>query len=132
MKNLKENDIVYFLPHLTYGDVIQGKVTQIIKGNVAKIHCFYGIDKDGRIISNENECTKLVNTSMIFSSPTDAYTLRNKIKDNCIKGYCQNIKTVKDLICFPLKHRLSGEEYTDDNAIEAYKIRAKELLGIEL
>lgn len=131
MKNLKENDIVYFLQHWTYGNVIQGKVTRILKDDIVKIHCLHSVDRNGEITSDEYG-EQMVNISKVFPSPVDAYALSDKIKDNCIKGYCQNIKTIEDLIHFPLKHCLNGEEYTDNNAVEAYKIRAKELLDIKL
>lgn len=45
-----------------------------------------------------------------------------------VKKYKAEMKTVRDLIVFPLEHIVSNaEEYSDDAARRAYKERAKEL-----
>ena len=68
----------------------------------------------------------------IWFSAKEAYAEIAARKANNVKIYCDEIVTVKDLLEFPLKHCLDGEEYTDYDAIEAYKKRAKELLKIEI
>lgn len=45
--------------------------------------------------------------------------------------YKESIKTVEDLINFPLSHCFCGEEYTEYEVIAAYKERAKEF-GFEI
>ena len=51
----------------------------------------------------------------------------NKEWKHNINVYKEQIKTVEDLINFPLNHCFNGEEYTDEEAMCAYKERAKEL-----
>ena len=52
--------------------------------------------------------------------------IKEKYK-NDIQKYKNDIKNVEDLINFPLNHCFCGEEYTDYEAVQAYKERAKEL-----
>lgn len=52
--------------------------------------------------------------------------------NNKVKEYCNSIQTVEDLVQFCYDHNMSGEEYTDWEAKKAARIRAKELLGIDL
>lgn len=49
-----------------------------------------------------------------------------------VEKYCSQIKDVKDLVAFCYKHNFSAEEYTEYEAAKAAKIRAKELLDLEL
>lgn len=46
---------------------------------------------------------------------------------NDVQKYKNKIKNIEDLINFPLSHCFCGEEYTEYEAIQAYKERAKEL-----
>ena len=46
--------------------------------------------------------------------------------------YCSKINTIEDLVKFPINHCLNGEEYTNNEAYQAYKIKVKELVGIDL
>lgn len=45
--------------------------------------------------------------------------------------YCKEIKNMDDLLKFPLDHCLCGD-YTDYEAKQAYKIRVKEIVGLNL
>ena len=61
--------------------------------------------------------------------------LRKYVKsrhDDSVKAYCSEIKSVEDLLMFPFKHAFNAEEYSNYEAAEAYVIRAKELLGVEI
>lgn len=49
-----------------------------------------------------------------------------------VKGMKDSIKNLNDLLAFPLDHCFCGEEYTDYDAIKAYKERTFELTGIHL
>ena len=67
------------------------------------------------------------------------YITVDELQENMKKEFAKNvsalkgsIKTVEDLIIFPLMHCLCGEEYTEHEAIHAYKAKAKELLNIDL
>lgn len=67
----------------------------------------------------------------IFSTKEEAHKAIAKEKEKNIKLYCDKIKDVEDLIVFPLIYCISDEEYPNLEAQEAYKIRAKELLGVD-
>ena len=67
----------------------------------------------------------------MFLTEKDAIDVFEKSREELINKYKEEIKTVKDLITFPLVHCLCGE-YANYESIEAYKIRAKELLNIEI
>jgi hypothetical protein len=49
-----------------------------------------------------------------------------------VQKYCDEIKTVEDLLKFPFKYSFNAEEYTNYDAMEAYKIKAKELLNVNI
>lgn len=57
--------------------------------------------------------------------------LKNKYNSQ-VQEYCSEIKTVEDLIRFPFKYSFNAEEYSNYEAAEAYKIRAKELLNVNI
>ncbi len=68
----------------------------------------------------------------IFSTKEDAIAAyKRKSKENIAK-YKAEIKNLNDLLEFPLNHCFCGEEYTDYDAIRAYKTKAFELTGIVL
>lgn len=50
-------------------------------------------------------------------------------RDKIIYDYCKSIKSLEDLLKFPLDNILTGDD-ADEEAFEAYKIRARELTGI--
>ena len=49
-----------------------------------------------------------------------------------VDSYKKSINTIEDFVKFPLKYCFCGEEYTDEQAIIAYKEKAKELFSINL
>ena len=62
-----------------------------------------------------------------FSSP---YVYTHKVL--VVRLDNDEIKSVEDLLKFPFKHAFNAEEYSNYEAAEAYVIRAKELLGVEI
>ena len=97
---------------------------------IKRIDVKYYVDRKGGKICNSYGTThrKIVD---IFDSYEEAY---NKIDENYkkqLKRYDGMIKTIKDLLEFPLNNELCGE-YADVAAIEVYKKKAKELLSVEL
>ena len=128
---MKIGDIVYYYEHWS-DSIIKSEVTEF-SGNkqYAKIHCLSVVDIDGDDICKQYGCeTRLI--SDLYSSHHEAYNTYFIKKNKCIKKYCDIIKTIEDLINFPLHHCICGEEYTNNEAKEAYKIRAKELLNIQV
>lgn len=65
----------------------------------------------------------------IFTTEKDAIEDYGKTRISAIEQYKSEIKNLNDLLQFPLKHFLYGED-TDYEAVEAYKSRANELAGV--
>lgn len=67
-----------------------------------------------------------------FKTIEELYVYIKEQHDIEVQKYCDEIKTVEDLLKFPLKYSFNAEEYTNYDAMEAYKIKAKELLNINI
>lgn len=65
----------------------------------------------------------------IFFTKEDAISAYKTAFNNEVKSYCQEIKTLEDLVKFPIDNCLWGED-TDYPALEAYKIRAREIVTV--
>lgn len=100
----------------------------IIKGTISEIY-----DDGARVkcksISGKNSHDK--------NSFPDTYNCKwENLYPTKLQGktaqYEKEITDVESLVKFALNHPLCAEEYTDYAAIEAYKKRSKDLLGIEL
>lgn len=88
---------------------------------VYKVH---SIDNRGTFGATEN---------CIFAIEKDAHEAYEKSFADLVEQYKDKIKTLKDLLEFPLSHCLAcGEEYTEYEAQKAYRIRANELTGLIL
>lgn len=127
-RKVEINDIVYVICN-DYG--LLGKVIDFFNDDVAKINGVGYTDKDG----NQTESflgTFGVSTEDVFSSAADAYDAIRKKHDELVQKYCDEIKTVEDLVNFPLEHCLIGEEYTEYEAVDAYKIMVQKLLNISV
>lgn len=70
-----------------------------------------------------------VTADNVFSSKLKALAAAEIERQTKISEYKLEIKNLNDLLQFPLHHCLCGDEYTDWNAVEAYKARVKELTG---
>lgn len=68
----------------------------------------------------------------IFDTKKDAISAYKIAFETEVKSYCEQIRTLADLVRFPIDNCLCGEEYTDYPALEAYKIKAKEILNTTL
>lgn len=93
--------------------------------------------------SSTGECVYIVNSvtngytfcateACVFATKKEAHQANIQYITSQIEKYKAEIKDINDLIRFPLKYCFNGEEYTDYEAMKAYKIRAKELIGIDL
>lgn len=71
-------------------------------------------------------------TSKLKALAAAEHKRQAKISEHRISEYKEEIKNLHDLLQFPLKHCLWGDGYTDLEAIDAYKTKVKELIGIEL
>lgn len=121
---------IYVQEHWT-SRIIKSKITGYLE-NGYNIH--YGnmiLDRTGKegdrfigesSVAFENVCL----------TAADAFDKSAREEDAQVKEYVAEIYNIEALIRFPLEHCLNGEEYTDYAAIKAYKIKAKELLNIEI
>lgn len=142
MKEFKHGDYVYFKSanswdewNCYYGRIldtsVEGLRIMIPDGMYCLRDC-YVLDENGDLCRpsgnrylycNKNECAETYDSLI---------GLLRQNYDNKIQEYYNEIETIEDLIRFPLHHCFNGEEYTDWQAVEAYKIRAKELVGVGL
>lgn len=115
---VKIDQIVYYQEPWS-GCIARAKIIEIINDTVVKLKCGtygtrnYPIDK---LYISVDETKKAIEEK--FANDVQA------LKDS--------IKTIEDLLMFPLLHCLCGEEYTEYEAIHAYKAKVKELLNIDL
>lgn len=69
----------------------------------------------------------------VFATKEEAHKASIETSAKLVQKYKSEIKTLKDLIAFPLNHCIScGEEYIDWEAQRAYRLRANELIGVVL
>ena len=129
MSNVNIGDTVFFIDHWN-GHIIRGTVESLLPEG-ANVHCDAIVDENGNKIE-DTYGTGGARFEKLYASAKDAYDAKKKLYEEAVKKYCDEIKTGADLISFPLTHCLCGEEYTDYPAIEAYKIRARELAGVDL
>lgn len=98
---------------------------------VAKVKCVCTVDLEGEVVSQtQGYTTKKM--SELYPSVSTAYDAYFHYIDEKTRKYEEEIKNVRDLAMFPLKHFVRGEECTDYEAVVAYKQRVSELLGIDL
>lgn len=138
-------DIVYYYEHWS-DSLVKAKIESIyqtglyakqfnadskIIEDVAKLKTICTVDYDGEeICSFPGSCDRRV--AELYTSAESAYDAHCIEQSKRIKKYCNEINTIEDLVKFPTNHCLNGEEYTNNEAYQAYKIKAKELVGIDL
>lgn len=115
--NVKIGQIVYYEEHQT-GNIDKATITEIINDTAVKI-------------ASENYGTRDYPINELYTSLDEIKKVIKEKWDKDVKMYKESIKTVEDLINFPLTHCFCGEEYTEYEAIAAYKERAKEF-GFEI
>lgn len=67
----------------------------------------------------------------LFTTKEKAIAAAKKESQEWVDNYKAEITDIASLVAFPLSHTFYAEEYTDYEAIRAYKERAKEL-GFEI
>ncbi len=63
----------------------------------------------------------------LFVTKEEAIAVTKKANQKRVDNYKAEITDIASLVAFPLSHTFYAEEYTDYEAIKAYKERAKEL-----
>lgn len=140
-------DIVYYYEHWS-DSIVKAKIENIyqtelyakqfntntktkIAEDVAKLKNICMVDYDGeKTYDFPGSCDRRI--VELYTSAKSAYDNYYKEQNKKIKKYCSEINTIEDLVKFPINHCLNGEEYTDNEAYQAYKIKVKELFGINL
>lgn len=122
--NVNIGEIVYFQETWS-GNIIKGTISQICEDG-CRINCISHVDRDGKQIA-KSYGEGGARFKDMFSTAKLAYEIVEKKENELIQKYCEEIKTLEDLINFPLSHCISGEEYTNWEARKAYELRAKEL-----
>ena len=82
------------------------------------------VDRDGNDVNTFSGESAREFGKMWFSAKEAYEAIDAKRKCN-VEKYANEIQTIEDLIRFPLKYCINGEEYTNSAAREAYKQRAK-------
>lgn len=67
----------------------------------------------------------------LFATKEEAIAAAKQESQDWVDDYKKEITDIASLVAFPLSHTFYAEEYTDYEAIRAYKERAKEL-GFEI
>ncbi len=122
--------------HIVYSEmswshnIIRAKVTEIRpEGVMFDLQCT--VNENGQSIDREYGSAGAT-WDNLYPTAKAAYEGRKAKNDAQVAKFCKEIATIEDLVKFPLTHCINGEEYTDWQAVKAYKIRAKELLGVDL
>lgn len=124
---MKENEVkigqtVYFQEHWS-GAIQEAKVIDILPMEDQKR---YPGKKYAKLKCRIGTCGALLEN--IYPSMKACQEAVRKTFIEEVEKYKAEIKTVRDLIIFPLEHTVSdAEEYSNDDARRAYKERAEEL-----
>ena len=120
---------VFFEEHWS-NNIIKGTISEI-HDDGARVECECIVDKAGHDRGSfPGTCGG--RWENLYPTAADAYAGREKKLQDKTAQYEREITDVESLIKFALNHPLCAEEYTDHAAIEAYKRRSRDLLGIEL
>jgi hypothetical protein len=114
---------------------VSGEVKEIHTDNAGNVtayrwHGLYYLDADGKETDNRfyGEAGSTVEDT--FLTGPEARQAAVKRSDDLYDSYCREIKTVEDLVNFPLHHCLTGED-AEEEARRAYEKRLKDILNME-
>lgn len=68
----------------------------------------------------------------IHKTAEEAYAAQEMKSEKQVHKYCSDMTTPEEVLKFPLQHAFSGEEYTDYDAVKAYRIRCEEIFGVHI
>lgn len=121
-KDVKIGQTVYFREHWS-GNIYKAKVANI---EIADDQSRSPGKKYAELKCELGTCWAAIEN--LYPSFKDCETAVLKTFADEVAKYKAEIKTIRDLIIFPLKHTVSyAEEYSDNAARQAYKERAAEL-----
>ena len=128
--NFHIGDTVYFQEYWSK-NFVEGTITELYDTGGMRCNNCYFVNQDGVRIG------KMVGTvgalpGEYFSTVSELANYVESRDHARVKEMKASIKNLNDLLAFPLDHCFCGEEYTDEDAIKAYKERTFELTGIHL
>ena len=112
------------------GNFIQGVITMIVDGHCI-IECQSVVSRNGAEVFSFHG-TSGARIEKVFATIGEAVAHADQESAKNIENYLHEMQTVKDLLRFPLDHCLGGEEYIDQDAVEAYKLRILSLFGFPI
>lgn len=108
--------------------IVWGKVTKITKFDNNED----GIEVTGEVYEKESAAGTITQPlNNLFATKHEAIEAIKKANQEWVDEYKKEITDIASLVAFPLSHTFYAEEYTDYEAIRAYRERAKEL-GFEI
>lgn len=108
--------------------IVWGKVTKITKFDNNED----GIEVTGEVYEKGSAAgTTTQPLNNLFATKHEAIEAIKKANQEWVDEYKKEITDIASLVAFPLSHTFYAEEYTDYEAIRAYRERAKEL-GFEI
>jgi hypothetical protein len=122
-RKFKDNEIVYVN---AYNVAEQCRILFVQKVFETKelVYALRSLNNFGTFTAAE-EC--------IFKTKEDAIKSYEESTNKLVKKYKEEIRTLEDLVKFPLSHCIyGGGKYMDKGAREVYKIKAKEITGIDI
>ena len=126
---MKIGDKVYFQEHWSQS-YLRGTIIEITDNGIRCNNCDFvspeGV-KTGRFVGETGAFA-----GQYFSTIRELLDYVERRNHAKVLEFKESIKNLNDLLAFPLKHCFCGEEYTDDDAVKAYKERAFELTGISI
>lgn len=134
---MKINNIIYAIEHETPVYYVNEDTLDILRGIIIGLNNF-NFDVEVKIQIEYNESTGKKNcyiidtiSNAVFEYKVDALEYRENQQQYKISQYCLEIKTVEDLLRFPLNHQINGNN-CNGCAFKAYLQKAKELCDIKL
>lgn len=104
--------------------IVWAKVTKITKFDNNE----YGIEVTGEASERGSAVgTTTQPLNNLFATKYEVIEAIKKANQKIVDDYKKEITDITSLVAFPLSHPFGAEEYTDYEAIRAYKERAKEL-----
>ncbi len=124
IRKFNDKDIVFV--NSTWNTAEKCEVTGFVKKESSTgkpMYTLHSLDNQGTFAATE-DC--------IFDTRENAISAHEAAFKIKVESYCKQIKTLEDLVRFPVHNCINGDEYTDYSALEAYKIRAKEIADVDI
>lgn len=117
------HDKIYYVSRS--GEQVLKATIADIDGDILTLTENYIVDTNGVPVLKIPGSFNAVGTDHLYPSADKAFLAMKEQSEKRIQHFCEEIKTIQDLIQFPLNHCIGhGEEYTDYDAQTAYKKRA--------